>query len=411
MKVLIYSLNYAPELTGVGKYSGELADWLSEHNHEVRVVASPPYYPDWSVDDGYNPWAYKKEQDSLSLVMRCPLWVPKSPNGIKRILHLISFAVTSFPIMLAWSFWKADVVIVIEPPLFCSPAALMSGFLGNSKTILHVQDFEVDAAFDLGLVKGVWLKNFIQWGEQWLYRHFDRVTTISSNMLLLLGKKGVSESNRFLFPNWVNTQRIFPTNTKSSFRADLCIDSNKIVALYSGNMGEKQGLDIIIDAASLLKSNSEIVFVMCGSGAAYNRLKEIGIELTNIYWLPLQPIERLNELLNIADIHLLPQRKDVADLVMPSKLTGMLASGKPVLATAESDTEIWEMVKECGITTVSSGDTSSFAEAIVSLASDRELRSRLGAAARKYAEKYLDQEIVLSNFEQELISLLKKENT
>ena len=166
-------------------------------------------------------------------------------------------------------------------------------------------------------------------------------------------------------------------------------------------MGEKQGLEIIINAARQLQDNENIIFVMCGQGTAFNRLCDMGEGLNNINWLPLQPFDKLNELLNMADVHLLPQKKGVSDLVMPSKLTGMLASGRPVLATALEGTQIAKILESAGVI-VPPENIDLFVEALIGLASDEDQRKLLGKNARNYALGHLGRDVVLSQFEKQL---------
>jgi len=405
MKILLISTNYSPELTGTGKYSGEMLDWLVEQNHEVRVVCAPPYYPQWQIGEGYSSWKYKIENSLNKKVYRCPLWVPAKPSGLKRLTHLASFALSSFPIVLKQIFWKPDVVICIEPPLFNSFSAIITSKLSGAKSILHIQDFEVDAAFELGIVKAGWLKSFIYAVERFLMNRFDRVSTISEAMLDKLNKKGVDSIKQLFFPNWVDTAFIYPLENPSIYRAELNISLSKAVALYSGNMGEKQGLEIVIQAAKELE-NENVQFIMCGSGSALERLKVLAKDLKNIIWLPLQPLERLNDFLNVADIHLLPQQAGAADLVMPSKLTGMLASGRPIIATADVYTQVEKVVQGCGVV-VAPGDNTAFSQSIKTLSEDVELRERLGVKARKYADNNLQYEVIMKKFEKELLELVR----
>ena len=405
MKILLISTNYSPELTGTGKYSGEMLDWLVEQNHEVRVVCAPPYYPQWQIGEGYSSWKYKIENSLNKKVYRCPLWVPAKPSGLKRLIHLASFALSSFPIVLKQIFWKPDVVICIEPPLFNSFSAIITSKLSGAKSILHIQDFEVDAAFELGIVKAGWLKSFIYAVERFLMNRFDRVSTISEAMLDKLNKKGVDSIKQLFFPNWVDTAFIYPLENPSIYRAELNISLSKAVALYSGNMGEKQGLEIVIQAAKELE-NENVQFIMCGSGSALERLKVLAKDLKNIIWLPLQPLERLNDFLNVADIHLLPQQAGAADLVMPSKLTGMLASGRPIIATADVYTQVEKVVQGCGVV-VAPGDNTAFSQSIKTLSEDVELRERLGVKARKYADNNLQYEVIMKKFEKELLELVR----
>ena len=441
-------------MTGIGKYSGEMADWLVARGHEVRVVTAPPYYPQWRVGDGYTNW-WKKEQiqgarykgqvdtkflnssaSGLSslVIYRCPLWVPAKPSGLKRLLHLASFALSSFPVMLGQLLWRPDVVLVIEPPLMSAPEALLVAKLSGAKVWLHVQDFEVDAAFDLGILKSRWLRNLVLAIERCLMRRFDRVSTISPKMMDKLLGKGVSSGKVQLFPNWVEINQIQDARYKvqgkaTSYREELGISVDAVVALYSGNMGGKQGLEILAQVAEIqiqgtryevqgarykvqdnpppLSPVPEIVFVFCGDGAGRADLVARCEGLPNVRFMDLQPQERLSELLAFADIHLLPQRADAADLVMPSKLTGMLASGRPVVATAHADTELAKVVTGCGLV-VEPEQPQAFADAINTLACDAALRDSLGRAGRAYAERNLDRDVVLAKFEQDLLACVKQ---
>ena len=405
MRILLYGINYSPELTGIGKYSGEMVEWLVQQDHEVRVVTAPPYYPEWKVSTEYSSLLYRYEIINGASIWRCPLWVPARPSGLKRLIHLASFALSSFPIVLKQIFWKPDVVIYVEPPLFNSVGAIIVSKLSGAKSILHIQDFEVDAAFELGIIKVRRLKSFIYSVEWFLMNRFDKVSTISEAMLDKLNKKGIDPSKQLFFPNWVDTAFIYPLENPSSYRAELNISLSKTVALYSGNMGEKQGLEIVIQAAKELE-NENVQFIMCGSGSALERLKVLAKDLKNIIWLPLQPLERLNDFLNVADIHLLPQQAGAADLVMPSKLTGMLASGRPIIATADVYTQVEKVVQGCGVV-VAPGDNTAFSQSIKTLSEDVELRERLGVKARKYADNNLQYEVIMKKFEKELLELVR----
>lgn len=408
MRILVCSLNYEPELTGIGKYSGEMSRWLANAGHEVRVVTGFPYYPQWSIQEGYSAGWYFSERVGGVRIARCPLWVPEKPSGLKRLVHLASFAISSFPALLRNFFWRPDVVWVVAPAFFCVPGALLASKVLGAKSWVHIQDYEVDAAFDLGMLKGARLKRGALAVERWLLRGFDRFSTISRRMHQLALSKGVSENKAVLFPNWVDLDAISSGSVRTdhgAYRTELSIPGNAIVALYSGNMGAKQGLEILAEAAKALKSQVGLYFVFCGNGAGRADLELRAAGLPNVRFLDLQPLERLGELLGTADIHLLPQRADAADLVMPSKLTGMLASGKAVVATAHPGTEVAVVVEGCGLA-VPPDDVRAFSEAISRLAQDNVLRETFGKAGRHYAEQNLDKNAVLKRFELELQRLI-----
>lgn len=407
MRFLIYGINYAPELTGVGKYTGEMAEWLKEQGHEVRVVTAPPYYPAWQIGAGYSAGRYYSEFLKDVEIWRCPLWIPRQPSGLKRILHLASFAISSLPLML-WQglFWRPDVVFVVEPAFFCVIGALLTSLISRSKTWLHIQDFEIDAGFQMGILPSSgFLRSVSMTIERWIMNRFDRVSTISDRMLNRLKVKGVDISKRVYFPNWVDTDNIYPLQKSSFLRSVLDIPSDTFVALYSGSMVEKQGLDIVISAAKLLAADyPKILFVLCGEGSAKKRLLKSAEGMCNIRFLDLQPLEKLNALLNLANIHLLPQISDAADLVMPSKLLGMCASGQPVIGTVHSGTQIAQLLENCGIV-VSPGDVTALSNAIVYLATNPKQCSKLGQAARQLTVTYWHKENTLQQFERKLVAL------
>ncbi|MBV1933177.1 MAG: glycosyltransferase, partial [Parvibaculaceae bacterium] len=177
--------------------------------------------------------------------------------------------------------------------------------------------------------------------------------------------------------------------------------------LYSGNMGNKQGLSIIADAAQAAAQDYPLLkFIVCGDGPAKGPMQKATEGLDNITFLPLQPFSQFNDLLNSADIHLLPQKLAAADLVLPSKLTGMLASGRPTLACAEVGTALYEEMTGRGVC-VEPENSVQFSEALISLAQSKDLRVKLGKAARERALAYWDKPAVMETIEEELLDLCR----
>jgi colanic acid biosynthesis glycosyl transferase WcaI len=403
VKVLFYGLNYAPELTGIGKFSGETGAFLAAAGHQVRVIAAPPYYPEWQVHPGFRHSWWSRERREGARVLRCPLYVPRRPTGKTRMIHLASFAATSFwPALWTGLTWRPDVVITVEPTALVQPAALLAAGLGGAKAWVHVQDLEFDAAFSLGVLGGGGRAAKLAFAfERHFLRRFDRVSTITPNMAARLAAKGVKPERMVQFPNWVDCGAICPLAEPSPLRAALGVPEGTILALYSGNMGEKQGLELLLDAARLTGDRRDLLWLLCGDGGARERLEQAGAGLPNLRFAPLQPAELLNVLLNAADIHLLPQRADAADLVMPSKLGGMLASGRPVVAAAAAGTQVHAAVAGCGIA-VPPGDAPAFAAAVTELAGNPDARTAIGAAARARAMTDWDRTAILGRFERDL---------
>jgi colanic acid biosynthesis glycosyl transferase WcaI len=399
LRILIYGLNHAPEPTGIGKFTGEMAAWLARRGHGVEVIAAPPYYPQWRIGEGYGAWRWRRETIEGARIYRCPLYVPRRPRGLSRLIHLASFAASSLPVAL----WRAlafrpQILIAIAPALASAPGARLAGWLAGAPTWLHIQDFEIDAAFALGIVSGGTLRRSALALESCLLRRFDRVSSITPAMVARLGEKGLGPERRFLFPNWVDTSAIRPA--PSRLRQELDLPADALVALYAGNMGEKQGVEALAEVARSL-AGSRVHLLLAGAGAAQPRLAAATQGMAQVHWLAIQPAEQLNDLLNAADIHLLPQRADAADLVMPSKLAFMLASAKPVIAGAAPGTAIARAIEGCGIS-VAPGDGRAMAEALAKLAGEEASRQAMGQHARERAIAEWDREAILSTYERRL---------
>jgi colanic acid biosynthesis glycosyl transferase WcaI len=417
MRILIHGINYSPELVGIGKYTGEMAAFLAQQGHQVRVVTALPYYPDWRVHPGYSPWKYHQESLEGVRVYRCPIYVSNKPSGLARIFHLASFAIISAPLVVAQAAWKPNLVMSIAPAIAGAPFSWLTARLAGCPAWLHIQDFELDAAINLDMLPGrkrSWAFHYItrvlQFLENWLLNRFDRLSSISQRMLDHLLQKGIPANRISLLPNWVDCQVIFPLAYSSPYRSEWGLKSDQISVLYAGSMGQKQGLELLLQAARTMQNatndnpDRRFLFILCGEGTFRRELETQAIGLKNVFFTPLQPADKLNELLNAADIHVLLQRPGIADKVMPSKLTGMLASGKPVVATADPGTELAQVIEQVGLL-VPPDNLISLCNALETLGDQPVLRNELGCKGRRFAQAHWDKQAVLQNFVMQLESL------
>lgn len=407
LRVLIVALNYAPELVGCAKYTSELAEELVDRGHEVQVITTPPYYPAWSIAPGYSGARWCRGGLNRVTVHRTPLYVPANPTGIRRVAHLASFGAAAFPTAVGVALqFKPHLVFAVAPTLASAGAALAATKSAGASSWLHVQDFEVDAAFELGLLDNRTVRSVALGLEGSLLRRFDRVSSISPAMVDRLKLKGVAETDAVEFRNWVDVDavQVF-ASSNTRYRQELGIQEGRIVALYSGNMAGKQGLEALGEVAVALRSaRAPVSLLLCGDGPARPSLEAACAGLDSVHFLPLQPSKRLPELLGTADIHLLPQRPEAADLVLPSKLTGMLASGRPVVTMAAPDTGLALEIEGCGIAVAPNAEA--MTQAVQKLAADPELRRILGAAGRRRAETRWRKSAIISGFEREALRLV-----
>ncbi|PVA05189.1 WcaI family glycosyltransferase, partial [Thalassorhabdomicrobium marinisediminis] len=398
MKFQILGINYAPELISTAVYTTDMAEYLSRAGHEVNVVTAQPYFPAWEVMEGWPKYQYKREQRNGINVVHCPLYVPRKPTGKSRLLHYATFTLAAFPPML----WRAltrrpDVVFVVAPSLVSAVAGWVSARLSGAKLWVHVQDFEVEAGFATGAFSpdsriGRAARAF----EGWMLRRCDRVSSISAPMVRKLVAKGVDPTRTFELRNWANLDHVDVVTGPNPARDRLGI-TTRYVALYSGNVAAKQGIEIIPQAARLLHDRDDLTFLICGQGPLLDTLKAQAADLPNVRFAPLQPIEHFSETLGLADVHLLPQIEGVSDLLLPSKLTNMLASGRPVIATVTRDTALAAEVEGAGVITPP-GDAPALAAALTELLQDPERHARLSRQARSRALDRWNKPAILDRF-------------
>lgn len=410
MRILLYGLNFPPEVTGVGRYTGEMVEWLDERQHEVRVVTSYPYYPEWRVADGYDARTYRRTRWGGAGVVRCPLWVPDTPTGSRRLIHLTSYAVSSAPALMYEALrFRPSLVVTVVPTLFTAPVGHLVSRMVGAASWLHVQDLELDAAFELDVLSGRTARTAARAAERTVLNRFDAVSTISRAMADRIDQKlDGADRSCILLPNWVDTEEIYPTEGISSYRSEVGFGEDDLVVLYSGNLGRKQGLDHVVEAAERLRADDDVQFVICGEGSEKSRLLAATRDLPHVRVLSLQPSARFNELLNLGDVHLVPQCRGASDLVMPSKLAGILACGGRVVATADEESDLARVVRSGGGRACAPEDVDALVRSIRAAADEVRRERARGAGhsycrrAREYAERYLDRDTVLGRLEERL---------
>ena len=414
MKFMLHSLNYSPELTGIGKYNGEMCAEFVKRNMCVTAVVAPPYYPEWNVHAGYKKFLYQSKTEHGVKVTRCPLYVPKKVTTLKRLIHLASFATSSAMALLSKLFEKPDVVMLVQPTLFCAPFTLMYAKLTGAKSIMHIQDYELDAMFGLGLLgdenaeQGN-IAKFAKKIERWLTGQFDAISTISYSMIENAKAKGISEEKIIFFPNWSDTQFVTPSTCGATLKKEWGFEENDKIILYAGNIGKKQGLEIVLAVAKHYIADKSIKFVLVGDGVHLTSLQNQArkLQLENVYFKPLLPWARVPEMLALADVHLVVQNKGVADALLPSKLTNILSAGGHALVTAEQNTELGKLaVKHPSIYTLV--EPENIPAFILGLDSLLTMNSKKhNEIARKFAEQHLAKDMILTKFSEDLKQLVK----
>lgn len=407
MRILLLSLNYAPEPAGVAVYSSGLAETLVSLGHEVACISGNPHFPQWKLFAGFQAHRWTTRIEAGVSVTRCPIYIPSKPGGAARIAHYLSFlAAATWPMLRRARSFKPDVVICVAPSLVSAPLALLAARLAGAKSWLHFQDFEVEAAQVTDYMRaGGLLARAAASFEAAMIKGFDRVSSISHEMCRKLLEKGRDQSSVFELRNWAEIDQIKP-QPSSTYRAAWGITTPH-VALYSGSIARKQGVETIVQAASLLKARSDLTFIVCGNGPTRAAMEESAGDLANLRFYDLQAKENLGELLNLATVHLLPQRADAADLVLPSKLANMLASGRPVVAGVAAGRGLAREVEGAGLICTPE-DAQAMAAAVEQLLGDPALYRACADTAVLRAREAWSRNTIIERFSEELQALVHK---
>ena len=400
-KITIIGINYYPEDSAIGLYTTQKAEYLVKKGFDVTVITGFPYYPQWEIWADYksNPYLFKETINGVK-ILRSKQYVPKSPTFPKRILHLISFTFGNSINLFKIS--KPDIVISIVP--FTS-SVLLGWFLKlryKSKLWVHIQDFEFDAAIDSGLLEGN-KKSIIKgllWIEKKLLSKADVISTISYGMINKLKQKTNVKS--YYLPNWIDVSLFnIDINKKHPY-----LESNKFKILYSGNIGAKQDWNFFFNFINELKSVKDIEVIVVGEGAEKENVLNYFKPFNFVKHYNLVPFEELPLLLSSADLHILFQKADVIDTVMPSKLLGMMASGKPSIVTGNMKSEVETVLKNSnGGYYFDGSSVKEITNHINKLIKNKELREELGRNAKKYVNEKFSQNEVLDKFQNELLKI------
>jgi colanic acid biosynthesis glycosyl transferase WcaI len=386
-RITLIGINFFPEDTAIGLYSTQMAQMLAADGFEVNVLTGFPYYPEWAprVEYADKPRFYKEKLNDIT-IFRYRQYIPKNPSALKRLLHVIDFTFGTF--FNLFRIKKSDLTICIVP--FTSTVFLGSllKILLKTKIWVHVQDFEFDAAFQSGILKGS--RNLQKFAykillkiEQVLFDRAHLITTISSTMQQKLLTK-TKTKNGFL-PNWVDVDGVI----KGESIQHPFVPVNKYVILYSGNIGFKQDWDTFIRVAELAgNADPEIQFVVVGDGSKKEWLEREIKKSKNIKLYPPVPYKELPSLLCSPSLHILLQLPSAVDAFMPSKLLGMMASGKPSLLSANPESEVSHVINGCkGGICLSENNPEEIFKSILYLKKNKKVSSEIGHSARTYVQQ------------------------
>lgn len=402
MKVLILSINYWPEVTGIGAFTTYRAEHLAAAGHQVEVCTTFPYYPEWKVPAAYSGKLAMSETRNGVRIRRSWAYIPGAATSLKRILHEASFVCGA---MLRALFCKRpDVLLVVSPPLGLAVPAILLSRIWGTPYVFDVEDLQPDAAADLGMLPRPALR-FLYRLESAAYRHARKVTTLTTAMKERIVSKGVAaEKVELIEPRMDESLSGISLNEVAAFRQRYGLGDSFLVT-YSGNIGVKQKLDVVIEAAALNREDESILFLIVGDGSDCERIQRRAAELQlgNVRFLPLLDKAEFRALLAASNACLVTQQKSASEIAFPSKIVTYLAAGRPVIASVDPENEVARITRESGAGRVAMAeDPAALLAAILELQSAD--LGQLGASGRDYACQRWSAERVLGRLEHSLAS-------
>jgi len=398
-KITIIGINYYPEDSAIGLYTTQKAEHLASNGYDVTVITGFPYYPQWKVHEEYKskPYLLKESTNGVN-VFRSKQYVPSKPTFFNRILHLSSFTFGNFLNLFRIS--KPGLVISIVP---FTTSILLGWFLKlRYKSILwtHIQDFEFDAASQTGF--GASTPTFFKIlfkVEKILLSKASLISTISNSMMQTLHQKSCAEA--YFLPNWIDENKINPRTSKQH----QLLGSKKTKILYSGNIGEKQDWDVFMAFCRDIDA-SKYQIIVVGDGAKKDWLTMEINALDHVAYHPPVPYEELSDLLCSADLHILFQKTDVLDAVMPSKILGMMASGKPSIAIGNKASEIKQIFEISNGGLFFNNYSNTLVNQVQKLIESPLRCDKMGKDAREYVLSNFSKDKVLNKMTQKVKDLL-----
>ena len=403
MRILILSINYWPEEAGIGAFTTYRAEHLAEAGHDVTVCTTFPYYPEWKVAREYKGRFAQSEVRNGVRILRSRAYVPNRVTSLKRVAHEASFIAGS--LMRAAVSKRPDLLLVVSPPLGLAMSAVLLSRMWRIPYVFDVQDLQPDAAADLGMLPG-WALRLMFAVERVAYRHAALVSTLTQGMRERIIAKGVPGEKVALFePRADESLLSIGSDEGARFRQRYGLDGRFIVT-HSGNMGIKQGLDVIVDTAAMSRDDESMLFLLVGDGAAKERIEHRAneLELENVRFLPLLDSDDFRGLLAASDVCLVTQRKSVSNIVFPSKVVSYLAAGCAVVASVNAGSEVARTICESGSgAVVEAENAGALQEAIYTLRADNLQERR--SSARQYAGGRWSKSRVLGHFERSLMDV------
>ncbi|MDA2954760.1 MAG: glycosyltransferase family 4 protein [Actinomycetota bacterium] len=401
LRLIVLCPHFEPDMAPTGVVMSRIVHELANRGHELHVVTSLPWYRKHQVEQGWSGALWRVEKTNWGSITRVQPFAGKTKsNLLRRAVGFILFSyLVGLRALFAGKVWRrVDGVLAMSPPLTLGLIGWHTKLFRGGKLVFNIQDIFPDAAIETGAITNKKVISFASWLERTSYKCSDSVVLLSDDLANNVQSKLEQKFHKRVkvIPNFVDTQAIMPMSRMTNYRTELRID-DALVVMYAGNVGFSQSLEMLVSAARELP---QLIFVINGEGAARESLKKSAHGLSNVRFGDYQDVSRLSEVLATGDIHVVPLKRGLGSVSVPSKTYSILASGRPVLAAVDLDTEVPRILAaaDAGVC-VEPDNSAAFISALRAMTLDPKTLSEMGERGRKWVENHASPASVAQRYE------------
>ena len=401
LRLIVLCPHFEPDMAPTGVVMTRIVHELAARGHELHVVTSLPWYRKHQVETGWAGALWRIEKTTWGSISRVQPFAGQTKSHLVR--RAVGFILFSYFVglraLFAGGFWRrADGMLAMSPPLTLGLIGWHTKLFRGGKLVFNIQDVFPDAAVETGAISNQRVIAAASWLERVSYRRSDSVVLLSDDLANNVQRKLDQKFHKRIrvIPNFVDTQAIVPMSRLTNYRRELGVDES-LVVMYAGNVGFSQSLELMIEAARVLPN---VIFVINGEGAARKSLEAKAHALSNVKFGDYQDASRLSEVLATGDLHVVPLRRGLGSVSVPSKTYSILAAGRPICAAIDLDTEVPRILAAANAgVCVEPDNQAAFVSAIAAMISDRKSLEEMGASGRKWVEGHASPQSIAQRYE------------
>jgi len=404
VNLVVLTPHFAPDVAPTGVVVSRIVEELAERGHTIQVITSLPWYRNHSVEPGYGGKLVRRASVPWGEVIRLhPFPANDKRQLLRRAAGFAGFSAVAGAVGSRGG--RVDGVLAVSPPLTLGVDGWVIARARRAKFVFNIQDIYPDVAVELGVLENRAVIAAAHAVERFCYERAHAVTVLSNDLKANVSSKVSDPSKVVVIPNFVDTKTIRPMAKDNEYRREFGLEG-KTVAMYAGNVGLSQSLELVLEAAAALAYEPDLVFVINGQGARRDQLRRDAESLSNVVFVDSQPMDRLPEVLAAADVHLVPLKKGLARSSVPSKTYSIMAAGRPMIASVDPGSEVASLVARAeGGVAVPPDDAEAFTKALRTLLDQPEEMLRMGAQARRFVEQWASPAAIAEAYEELFLSL------